>query len=248
MSIHTVGDSHSVNGWNGIHSINGYSGVISHHLGASLCYSFGRDQLKLIDLRNYNIENGDTIVFCLGEIDCRCHVHKHITDTNDYKSVIDIIIDNYFAAIKLTVETSQIKLKNVCVYNVVPPIEKQKTPENPLQPYLGTDEERKTYVLYFNERLKEECQKNNYIFFDIYDKYTDENGFLIKDLSDGNVHIYDGKYITEFINENLYEKNIDIEEFNKQFLELNNIFESFKFKMDNINVLHEKILKCVKHK
>ena len=70
-------------------------------------------------------------------------------------------------------------------------------------PFLGTDEERKSYVLYFNKILKEKCIENNFIFFDIYDKYLDINGFLRKDLSDDNVHIKNGKYITDFIIEHL---------------------------------------------
>ena len=74
--------------------------------------------------------------------------------------------------------------------------------ENPEYPYLGSDEERKNYVLYFNKKIREKCIEKNYIFFDIYDKYIDENGFLRKDLSDGNVHIGNGVYINNFINDN----------------------------------------------
>jgi hypothetical protein len=48
--------------------------------------------------------------------------------------------------------------------------------------------------------LKEKCFEKGYVFFDVYDKYADENGFLRKDLSDDNVHIRNGIYITEFIN------------------------------------------------
>ena len=66
---------------------------------------------------------------------------------------------------------------------------------------MGTDEERKSYVLYFNEKIKEKCIEKGYVFFNIYDKYEDENGFLKKELSDGNVHIKDGSHITNFINE-----------------------------------------------
>ena len=44
----------------------------------------------------------------------------------------------------------KLKLKNICVYNFVPPIQKYNTAENPEYPYLGTDEERKHYALYFN--------------------------------------------------------------------------------------------------
>ena len=193
MSIHTIGDSHSFNGW---------SGIIQHHLGAVLCYSFGKEKLNRCDIRNFNIKDGDTIVFCLGEIDCRCHIHKHITETTTYQDIINNIVDNYFEAIELNVSISQIKLKNVCVYNVVPPIQKYNTCENPEYPYLGTDEERKQYSLFFNEKLKEKCLEKNYIFFDIYNNYIDENGFLRKDLSDGKVHIGNGIYISNFIKEN----------------------------------------------
>jgi hypothetical protein len=191
MSIHTIGDSHSYNGW---------TGIINHHLGPRLCHSFGRDKLYCCDIRNCNLKDGDTIIFSFGEIDCRCHIHKHINETTTYQAIINDIVENYFEAIKLNITNSQVKLKNVCVYNVVPPIQQYNTCENPYFPYLGTDEERKTYVLYFNKKLKEKCIENNYIFFDIYDKYIDENGFLRKDLSDGNVHIKDGLSITQFIN------------------------------------------------
>jgi len=158
MTIHTIGDSHSYNGW---------ENVINHHLGPVLCYSFGKEKLKRCDIRKFNIKNGDTIIFCLGEIDCRCHIHKHIKTHNHYTNIIDNIVNDYFEAIELNISVSQIKLKNVCVYNVVPPIQKCNTIENSLYPYLGTDEERKNYVLYFNEKIKEKCLEKN-IFFLIY--------------------------------------------------------------------------------
>jgi hypothetical protein len=192
MSIHTIGDSHSHNGW---------SGIINHHLGPVLCYSFGKDKLNRCDIRNYDIKDGDTVVFSFGEIDCRCHVHKHVSDESTYQDIINHLVDNYFEAIDLNIVTSQITFKNICVYNVVPPIQKYNTLENPEYPYLGTDEERKEYALYFNQKLKEKCIEKGYVFFDIYDKYIDENGFLRKDLSDENVHIRNGVHISNFIQE-----------------------------------------------
>ena len=53
MSIYTIGDSHSCNGWNEI---------IQHHLGPVLCYNFGKERLNRCDIRNFNInllEAGD---------------------------------------------------------------------------------------------------------------------------------------------------------------------------------------------
>jgi hypothetical protein len=193
MSIHTIGDSHSYSGW---------TGIINHHLGPILCYSFGKEKLNRCDIRTLNIKDEDTIIFSFGEIDCRCHIHKHITETTIYQDIINNIVDNYFEAIELNVSISQIKLKNICVYNIVPPVQKYNTFEDVGYPYLGTDKERKQYTLYFNKKLKEKCIEKNYIYFDIYNNYIDENGFLRKDLSDGIVHIRNGIYISNFIKEN----------------------------------------------
>jgi len=192
-TIHTIGDSHSYNGWNNI------SRVSNHHLGPKLAFSIGRDGL---DLSTFNIKEGDIVVFSFGEIDCRCHIHKYISDTKDYKQVIDSIIEAYIK--KINEAVSSFKNIKVVLYNIVPPIEKYNTEENPEYPYLGSDQDRKKYSLYYNEKLIQKCKENNYIFFDIYHHYADSNGYLKKSLSDGNVHIRDGTYIKEFIDHHLH--------------------------------------------
>ena len=58
-----------------------------------------------------------------------------------------------------------------------------------LMRYLGTDEERKTYYMYMNEKLKEFCEKYNYFYFDIYKESCDEEGFIIKEYSVGYGHL-----------------------------------------------------------
>jgi len=195
MSIHTFGDSHSTYGWG--------SKVKRHHIGPLLCYSFGKKKLNVCDIRKYDVMEGDSIIFCFGEIDCRCHIHKHISSEKTYQHIINDIVNDYFEAIELNVQVSGIKFKNVCVYNVVPPVEKHNTHENPEYPYLGTDQERKQYVLYFNKKLESKCFEKKYVFFDVYNNYADENGFLRKDYSDGNVHISNGVYISDFLEKNI---------------------------------------------
>jgi hypothetical protein len=64
-------------------------------------------------------------------------------------------------------------------------------------------EERKSYVLYFNKCLKKQCKENDWIFFDVYNSYCDNNGYLSKKLSDGLVHIKNGIFIKKFIIEYL---------------------------------------------
>lgn len=194
--IHTIGDSHSNNGWN--------SSIIRHWIGPKLCYSFGRDRLKLINLNNLNINDGDIVIFCLGEIDCRSNIHKYVKKNNsDYKKNIENIIVNYEEAIKETINNFKFKLKKVCIYNVVPPVKKNDTDENNDYPYLGSDEERNSYVLYFNNLINKICNKNNWIFFNTYKNYSDIDGFLNKKLSDGNVHIKNSVHNDAFINKYL---------------------------------------------
>ena len=198
MSIHTFGDSHASNihsGWKHCDNIK------AHHLGPVLCYSFGKEILNRCNIKTFDIKKNDSVVFCFGEIDCRCHVHKHITDVKSYKMIIDEIVNNYIHAIEINLENC--KVKNICIYNVVPSTQKCNTSENPEYPYLGSDEERKSYVLYFNKCLKKKCKENSWIFFDVYDSYCDDNGYLSKKLSDGNVHIANGVFIKKFINDYL---------------------------------------------
>ena len=193
--IHTFGDSHANFGWG--------DDIKKNNINSSLCYTFGKKKLQRIDIRKFNVKTNDTIIFCLGEIDCRCHIHKHITPDNTFQMIIEEIINDYIEAIQLNVKVFNNKLKNICIYNVVPTIQKHNTNENTEYPHLGSDEERKQYVLYFNECIKKKCIEKKWIFFDIYNNYIDVNGYLRKDLSDGNVHIKNGYYFQEFINNNL---------------------------------------------
>jgi hypothetical protein len=192
MVIHTFGDSHSYFGWNNIPNIQ------KHYLGPKLCFSIGRDGINIKD--GYNVNNGDTLIFCFGEIDCRCHIHKHITEDCDYKQIIDSIVMKYFKQIQIAINT--FNKVNTVIYNVIPPVQRDSVSENPDFPYLGSDDERKTYVLYFNEKLKQMCIQYNFLFFDIYNDYIDSNGFLDKSLSDGNVHISNGEFLEKFIENN----------------------------------------------
>lgn len=212
ITLHTYGDSHSTfyGSWSegivGDVKIPGIKienlTIKTNHLPGTLAFSFGRDKPKIVN----NIKEKDILVFCFGEIDCRCHIHKYIPE---WKENIDDIIFNYFEAINKNVK--DIKDIKVCVYNVIPPIERE-LPENIWMneylikegvPALGSDEDRKKYTLYMNEKIKEYCKLYSFIYFDIYDKYAGNRGFLKKELSDDNCHIRDSIYIEEFIKTNL---------------------------------------------
>jgi hypothetical protein len=62
-------------------------------------HTFGRLGLKLLNIREYGVNENDIVIFCFGEIDCRNHVHKHASKKKTYKDVIDELVINYFDSI-----------------------------------------------------------------------------------------------------------------------------------------------------
>jgi len=195
MSFHTFGDSHSSIPFSRI------ANVVAHHLGPILCYTVGRlkhDRTNGLNIANgYGVKDGDTVCFCYGEIDCRCHVNKHITQEKTYQQVIDEIVGNYFVA--LMENEKLVPNVRMVVYNVVPPCSRHDSEDNPAYPYCGSDEERKAYACYFNEAIRWHCGETGWTFLDVYDRYTDGRGLLSKTYSDGNVHINNPVFIEEFL-------------------------------------------------
>lgn len=178
--IYTVGDSHCWHAWLKI------PGVITNTMGPMLMHSFGLSKSIIVN----NFPKEASVVFCWGEIDCRCHVHKY----QPWQETIDILVKNYLDTIRLNSEIN----KKILIYNVVPPPHREKASENAAFPFLGSDQERLSYVLYINKKLKE----SEFTFIDVYDKYADKDGFLNMSLSDNHVHIEDPIFIIEWLNQN----------------------------------------------
>ena len=218
MNIHTIGDSHSKYGWNKIDD------VMVHHIGPKLCYSIGRDKPIMVhgslplESDGYSVPpwkqivKDDMVIFCFGEIDCRCHIGKYVITSGSshisgsvssstqfvektHKDVIDEIVEPYFEALKLN-EQAMSGIK-IVVYNVPPPCKQYE--QHPMEtfPFVGTDDERKTYHEYFNSALSKKCKEYGYAFFNVYDRYKDDEGFIEKNFSDGGVHITDPIYMKD---------------------------------------------------
>ena len=76
----------------------------------------------------------------------------NINETTTYQCVIDNIVSNYFDTIKINIDNLQ-SIVRVCVYNVVPPVQKYNTVEYVDWLFLGTDKERRDYIVYFNKKF-----------------------------------------------------------------------------------------------
>jgi len=223
--IVTVGDSHALHGWIDFHSktnkhtYDGNTGldlneqwvdnmfIKSHSFAGTLCYTFNKQDFDRFDISNFDICDGDILIFSFGEIDCRSHVHKYINDEKSYKEIITPIVNDYFSAIKREINKLNKNLNKICVYNIIPPTEKKYLDNAGHVSCLGSDEERKLYYNYFNKLLKEGCLSNGFTFFDIYDKVVDNEGFLDRKYSDGggfgDFHLKKSEHVDEFIKNNI---------------------------------------------
>lgn len=229
MNLHTFGDSHARGPWIFIDpkDLKYFDEISTNELGPHTMSYFGFAKFKVVDITTFNLEafpphvkyfnvqEDDAVVFSFGEIDCRAHLIKpeHWAEYEDdeafcrvpYKEIIDEIIPRYFEAIKMNVE--QFKHLNTMVANIVPTARKELLQPNLTFPNQGTNESRKRVTEYMNAKIKEYCQKYGYIYFDIYDKYCDADGYLEPSLSHG-IHVQDPIYYVEFLNNLKLEKNI----------------------------------------
>jgi hypothetical protein len=185
-TFHTFGDSHGSRhgSWPQIRIPNITINASTFTPG-KLMFSFGRDKVQVCAA----VADGDMVCFCYGETDCRMHVNKY---KNNWKANIENNVEAYFHNIE-----ANIKNKNVTtfVYNVVPTYEPLHAHKN------GTAEDILKYTLYMNEKIKEKCDEYGYVFFDVYDKYSDERGYLIPEYSDKICHIKNSIFLTEFLQE-----------------------------------------------
>jgi hypothetical protein len=208
MTLHTFGDSHRLY----ISSPDESKLQVKFGQGNSWTMAgFGMQKLNMLNIKNNDVKKNDMVLFSFGEIDCRCHLCKS-KNFEKYKDIIDDNISSYFESIRVNVE--QFDNLITMVYNVVPTVratlkilERLGPDSGDRFPIIGSDDERKEVTLYTNLKLKEYCKNHNYIYFDVYNKYCDEEGFLNPILKDDYIHIKDTIHIKEllerFINENI---------------------------------------------
>ena len=193
MILHTFGDSHAGHdwyNWNAVR-IEGLE-IKTNWRGGWTCAKFAMKGISIMDISEYGVKDGDMVLFSFGEVDCREHMHKH---KEDYKEVIEFIVRKYFKSIQANV--GRYNNLTTMVY-CIPPIVRDSDIKHDFDLRKGENSSAVIKcVRYFNDKLKEECERYGYIFFDIYDNYCDEYGYLKAIYGDGNVHIKDPVFIEE---------------------------------------------------
>lgn len=166
-------------------------------MGPKLMHSFAT---QVDYVKQVLAKSGDALVLCYGEIDARCHLHHYMGETErSFCDPIHDLVDNYLALVLAYTEALKARGVKICIYFVLPAARRLISQENLDYPFAGSDEDRKRYSLCMNNRLREGCLKNDFIFVDLYDAYCDADGFLDPEKSDGHVHIRDAGPLVEFI-------------------------------------------------
>jgi hypothetical protein len=198
--IYCIGDSHA-------NTLHGAPNITSIAFGPNTMHHIGKHGVENMLNYLYNTkevikeelfsENG-LLILAYGEIDVRCHIDKQIVEKQrEEDEVIKTLVDSYINQLKL-IPT------NMGVLSVVPPIkffsvDSSKIEFNITYPFVGPDLDRNRYTQKLNEYLHQRCIEENIIYIDVYNPYKDEEGFLIKELSDGNVHIYNRDKIKDIL-------------------------------------------------
>lgn len=136
-------------------------------------------------------DENSTLLFCFGEVDCRCYIIKQ---TKLNKNINDIIHDLVINYVK-TIQNAVIKYNEIIIVGVIPPTKQNdyESVNGPIThefPFIGSDEERVMCTMLINKKLKEECEKyNNFKYFYPYNKYENSDGTLNFSLSDNTVHV-----------------------------------------------------------
>ena len=186
--IYTFGDSHAA------HSFRNIKEVITGPMTGITMHRVGRDGMIAKYCIHQNIKPHDTLIWCFGEIDVRCHIKKQEDLGREIDEIISELVEKYILTIIKNIEKTPCLMY---IMSIVPPIDKDKVIENKDFPFIGTNQERANFTLKINQLLKKKCAEHNIKYFDIHSDYVDENGMLKFELSDKNVHIRDSSLVYE---------------------------------------------------
>lgn len=201
LTVHVIGDSHAFFCFNNtqsgitadeistfLYAKNGLNISLPfyiHWLGSRTMHRVGRDKLQGLNIKKLGVKEGDVAIFLFGEVDVRCHIGRQRDEKRRTQGeIIETLAQNYLSTIaankKLYTDVTCI------VASVTPPCDRGF---NPSFPFYGPLSERVAITQELNNCLCNFGKQHEINFLDIYSIYTQQDGSLGLDLSDGIIHI-----------------------------------------------------------
>ena len=125
------------------------------------------------------------MLLVFGEIDCRIHIYYQYRKNGERKSIeelVDDTVSNYGEVLE--------KLRNIGVNFVVYGVPPATEVRNEYRyPFYASPEIHCRISSIFNERLKDLCANRGYPYIDIHSRFSDENGFMLKESAADEIHL-----------------------------------------------------------
>lgn len=185
MRFHIFGDSH-------FHLYTPIANVVPHFRVAMTMHRVGRDGIAALDPLS-TISNGELLGFIFGEIDIRVHIaQQRDRSGRSPQGILDDLVRAYIN----TLQQMQLlyPLSKLIVFSVVPPAGIDHPSFDHFYPRNGTDEERVSWTIGLNNRLREQAGIYNWGFVDQYTPFIDDRGLLDINISDDGVHVRQGSH------------------------------------------------------
>ena len=202
--VYVIGDSHATFTFKDIEGIR-----LLARRGVTLKrMTYVEEEMLPNIMKRLRLTAKDFLIFCYGEVDIRCHIHPIITHRK--KTTLDELLKDWSHRYASRLSLLDVKEAKVVIMSVVPPSSKERiriseeTKQKEiivLPPAHGRDAERALYTKTINKYLKEECEQRGWIYFDVYSRYVDEKGMMIRGKGDGTVHIGDTTEVKKLLQE-----------------------------------------------
>jgi hypothetical protein len=177
-AMHVVGDSHAK------FNFRDAGEFIVHYLGPVTMHRVGRDGRSLVRAVDLHVHDGDTVVWCLGEIDVRCHIVRQAERQNEtVRGIVGRLAESFLHSVQ-DIQRDASGLQTI-VLAVIPPTDQVTNEEFPT---VGSLPERIKVRNLLNEALRRGCLSLGFRFLDPFPRFADSTGALKADMSDGNVH------------------------------------------------------------
>lgn len=132
-------------------------------------------------------QTGDVLVVVLGEVDCRCHVHRQIVEKNrTEEEVLEDLASRY---IKALVEYKNGTGVKIGVRGVVPPL-KDGRHHDENYPIRGAFIDRLRWRNTLNAKLEQKCKEHDLLYVPSPPWAENEDGSMKFEFSDEIIHIH----------------------------------------------------------
>lgn len=172
--IHLFGDSHSMRPWRKVHGV-------SWNWTKGTAYKFSKHKDFHINISEpiFRVRDNDFVIFSFGFLDCKSYVGPLSKQFNiKWQDCIDTIAEEYVSAIEINKNKfNNLQIGVLKIPSFMKDFRDEEGPDNPY-PTRCSEEERKTYTEYFNEKLKYFCDIKKYKFIDFFDMYINKDGYI----------------------------------------------------------------------